>query len=149
MENKIFSRHKRRYGEIFLVVCGVILLLQFISYESITVPEWKIQVVDTQGNPLIGVNVYQTWKHYSFEPSNDFNRDIRVTDQNGYVSFPQHIVRVSLLRRIIEFIGEKLNINPHASFGPHGHVSLSEGGITYAADYIVGKALPSEIIVQK
>lgn len=141
------------YSRRSLAACGVVLLvilvLHFITYESTTVPAWKIRVVNVEGVPLAGVDVYQTWKYYSLEPSTTFNRDRRVTDENGYVIFPQRTVRASLLRRMLAFVGENVNINPHTSFGPFAHVSLSYLGTTYIADYVVGKTLPSEIQVPK
>lgn len=149
MYNKKFSQRSRLYGEMILALCVVTLMLHFINYESTTVPEWKIRVVNTQDDPVTRAEVYQTWKYYSLEPSDTFNRDVRVTDENGYVAFPQRTVKASLLRRVLAFVGEKVNINPHTSFGPHSHISLSQGGTTYAADYTEGQALPSEIIVQK
>ncbi len=141
------SRRGRGYYRVLVAVCGALLLLGSIKYESTTVPEWDLRVINPRGEPLSGVQVYQTWKHYSLDSSDTFNREIKVTDETGRVSFPRRTVNASLLRRVLSSVGRWVNINPHASFGPHAHISIHRGGNTYVADYEEGERLPSELTV--
>lgn len=140
---------RNKYRRVIIAVCGVVLLLFGISSESTTVPEWKLRVVNNHGDPVSGVNVYQTWRYYTLESSSTFNRDMMVTDEAGYVIFPKRTVNASLSRHLLAFFERWIYINPHGSSGPHAHLSIHRGGNTYVADYKEGEKLPSQIIIEK
>jgi hypothetical protein len=143
--NLSLLRRRNKYYRV-IVACGMVLL-SLIPYQSTTVPEWRLRVITTQGEPLTGVQVYQTWQYYGLDSSGTFNSDIKVTDETGYVFFPKRTVNASLLQRSLAFLGDWVNINPHASSGPYAHISVHRGGTTYSADYKGGEELPSELIV--
>lgn len=125
------------------------LLLNVITFESTTVHEWELRVVNTKGEPLSGIQVYQTWRYYGLEGSATFNRDVKVTDEKGHVRFPGRTVKASLFRRLLALVGPRVNVNPHASFGPRAHISIFRGSTTSAADYEEGKELPSELTIEE
>jgi len=58
-------------------------------YESGAVPEWKLQVVDPGGNPVVGAQVTQEWIH-PIEGAM-LGSDSRTTDLSGVVLFPKRV----------------------------------------------------------
>jgi hypothetical protein len=68
---------------------GVVFALWY-PYESGTVPEWKLQVVDPNGKPVVGAKVNQEW----INPIEDgmVRADSRTTDASGVVLFPKRIL---------------------------------------------------------
>jgi hypothetical protein len=71
-----------------LVLGGVFVL--WYPYESGSVPEWKLQVVDQSGNAVVGAQVNQDW----LNPIDDgiFSADSRTTDASGVVLFPKRVL---------------------------------------------------------
>src|SRR5258708_6022725 len=98
---------RKKTLSLLLLVLVVIVLL--VPFETIVVPEWKIHVVDENGNSVPRVPVRETWEHSSFE-SHGHEQDMSTNDA-GYVVFPLRTVKASLFIRIV---GTTLNtINPH------------------------------------
>ena len=66
-----------------LVIAGVL----WFPYKSGAVPEWKIQIVDTDGHPVGGIRANQEW----LDPIEDgrTNVDTRQTNTQGFVVFPR------------------------------------------------------------
>lgn len=62
-------------------------------------PEWRLRVIDQNGQPFAGEEVREIWQHYSLE--SDGHRDDRLTDENGYVVFPARRIWSPLLWRIV------------------------------------------------
>lgn len=60
-------------------------------YKSGAVPEWRIQIIDVDGHPVIGMQVEQEW----LDPIDDgFTfEDSRQTDTQGFVVFPRRPLR--------------------------------------------------------
>jgi hypothetical protein len=123
---------------------GVIALY---PWETPVVPQWKVRIVDQSGVPLANTGVREIWQHYSIE-SRGHEQD-SMTDNEGYVTFPERTVRASLAVRIIRPIVNALN--PHHGSGPDAFV------IVLAAEYdtwsnnsaLPGQPLPKEIVVKK
>jgi hypothetical protein len=80
-----------------LVLCGIFAL--WYPYQSGTVPEWKLQVVDLSGNPVVGAKVNQEW----INPIEDgmVSVDPRTTDARGTVLFPKRVLHNRLALGIL------------------------------------------------
>lgn len=127
----------------------VILALIFYPFQVRVVPVWKIQVVDSAGKPLSSMPVAQDWRHYSFEQESHWEES--VTDENGYVAFPERLVRASLARRLINLRPSNLPFLPHASSGPYSFI-LVLAGDEYLNDdtsYSGREAPPSQVVLRK
>jgi hypothetical protein len=98
-----------------VVVCALISLL-IVPFETTVVPEWKLRIVDPSGWPVPGISVAEQWRHYSIEFSG--HREIRTSDEEGYVLFPRRTIRASAVRRIVG--PALLLLNIHGESGPKG-----------------------------
>src|SRR5713226_5196143 len=80
-----------------LVVCAVFAL--WYPYESGSVPEWKLQVVDQQGKAAVRAQVNQEW----LDPIEDgiVSGDSRTTDANGFVLFPKRVLHNRLALGVV------------------------------------------------
>lgn len=143
MRRFLKSRRKLTIAVLGLVV--VITAILVYPFESTTVPEWKIRVLDEAGNAAEGVLVRQHWQNYSIEASGH-EQDL-ITDFNGYVSFPPRFVRASLIQRTIRSI---LNLGAfsHASYGPKARVVAWGESAQGSVSYEPGKPLPASIILR-
>jgi hypothetical protein len=73
-----------------LMLLAVIFLIAGVlwcPYRSGAVPEWRIQIVDTDGHPVAGVRAHEEW----LEPFDEgiTRVDTRQTDPRGFVMFPR------------------------------------------------------------
>ena len=104
-----------------MVGCGALLVfIPFIvlyPFKVKVVPVWTIQVVDKSGRPVPNMPVGQDWRHYSFEQERHWEESI--TDENGYVTFPERVLRASVGRRLVNLRPANLPGFPHAAWGPH------------------------------
>jgi hypothetical protein len=68
---------------VIILIAGVL----WYPYKSGTVPEWRIQVIDFEGRPVVGMQVEQEW----LDPIDDgmtFEESSQ-TDTQGFVVFPR------------------------------------------------------------
>ena len=121
-----FKQFRKR--TVLLAVLGILLfIIMPIPFESVVVPEWKIKVVDSKGNPVPNKEVTQRWQHYSLESMINDHYEKRQTNNEGIVVFPERTIKASLLRRCLAVLAKLLVfLNPHASFGPYSYI-LSDG----------------------
>ncbi len=128
-------------------VIGILFISTFIiSYESTTVPEWKMRVVSEDGNPLPNKLVTQRWIDRSLEWGSE-HTDVLYSDQEGYVIFPKRTVTASLFTRFCGTGVRFLSIlNPHASSEPYAIISSPRYGILM---YREGVELKSELVVEE
>lgn len=125
------------------------LALTSYPFQVRVVPVWRIQVVDSAGRPVSNMPVAQDWRHYSFEQESHWEDS--VTDENGYVTFPERLVRVSVARRLINLRPSNLPFFPHSSTGPHSFI-LVLAGDEYQNDdasYSGREAPPSLVVLRK
>ena len=71
-----------------LTLLSVIFLIAGVlwyPYKSGAVPEWRIQIVDTEGHPLVGIRANEEW----LEPAEEgiTSVDTRQTDTHGLLVF--------------------------------------------------------------
>ncbi len=76
---------------VFSLVLPIAAVVQWYPREWGVIPEWKLQLVDEAGHPVVGVNVNQEW----YDPIEEGMTlvDIERTDSNGFVVFPRHVLR--------------------------------------------------------
>jgi hypothetical protein len=89
----IISRNLKIAMMLVGLTLGVVYALWY-PYESGTVPEWKLQVVDPNGKPVVGAQVNQEW----INPIEDgmVSADSRTTDASGVVLFPKRFCTIDL-----------------------------------------------------
>ena len=69
----------------------VMVAVLWYPYGAGRVPQWKLQVVDSNARPVIGAQVVEQWT----DPIDDgiTSVDSRTTDANGFVVFQRHPLR--------------------------------------------------------
>ena len=132
-----------------LIVSGAVMasfvLLLFYPFETTVVPEWTIRVVDETIKPVPNVVVREQWRNHSVE-FHGHNED-RITDNEGYVSFPRRTVRASLMFRVVGRAVMALNI--HGESGPKASTLVLGSYLTSSdSDYSPEKPLPEVIVVR-
>ncbi len=83
---------KRQFVKFLLIIIAAVLL---IPYPTTSVPEWKLKVIDGNGNHLPNMEVRQTWSH-----GQGSAEDSRTSDKQGYVTFPARKQFLPLILRI-------------------------------------------------
>lgn len=140
-------RNLKRRKAILVVLLAIVSVVALYPLKTTVVPEWRVRIVDESGAPLKSTAVREVWQHYDIESKG--HRQDFITDNQGYVTFPERTVRgalaVRVIRRMITFIF------PHQSSGPDAFV------VILAPDYdswsnnsaLPGQPLPKEIVVKK
>ena len=84
---------------IALAAALVLLLVAFLyPFQTTTVPQWNLRVVDDAGAPVREINVTEHWQHYRLEA--DGHEEAQTTNQDGLVSFGLRSIRASVARRL-------------------------------------------------
>ena len=135
---------KGRYIVLLILLSAFVVLYPF---KVTVVPSWRIQVVDTSGNPVPNMGIRQEWQHYSIEK--DGHWEDSITDENGYATFPERTARASLLQRM--FIA--LTNAPwvlHASWGSHSYIIVLAGPdyLNDAASFNGTGSPPSRVVLR-
>jgi hypothetical protein len=134
---------------IALTIALVLFLVIFLyPYQTTTVPQWNLRVVDDSGAPVALVNVTEHWQHHPLDSSG--HQEVQTTSDDGLVTFGRRSIRASLARRLFA----RINIARRAERGrtePYGAVVVW-GNKAYATNVEVyqGKDLPqAEIRMQR
>jgi hypothetical protein len=85
---------------IMLFSVGLILLIVAVlwyPYESGVVPEWKLQVIDSEGHPVVNATAHQEW----LDPIDEgiTRADSQQTDSQGFAMFPKRVLHSRLALR--------------------------------------------------
>jgi hypothetical protein len=135
-------------GLLILSACLALVLLY--PTQTVTVPAWRIRVVDEAGRPLQNEFVRQTWKNYSLELGGSDHGDDGWTDADGYVSFPERTTRASLLQRMFVPLRNTAALGPHASYGASANIMVWGGHVVPASvRYAPDKPLPQELVLPR
>lgn len=96
----IFDRWRLGYRfRIVVIAALVIFLVTFLyPFQTTTVPQWNLRVVDDAGAPVREINVTEHWQHYRLEA--DGHEEAQTTNQDGLVSFGLRSIRASVARRL-------------------------------------------------
>jgi hypothetical protein len=120
-----------------------------IPFTTTVVPVWKLRVINLEGNFCPRSQVNQGWGHYSLELEDIGGSDIRFTDDEGYVEFPERTIKANLIWRILAPTIAFIMQIAHGSFGIKGYV-FSTGMIDGPfINYKPGKPIPDKIIVDR
>jgi hypothetical protein len=135
------------------IVIGIVLLC-LVPFPSRMVPEWTMTVVDDDGSHLVGIQVEESWKHYTYFSAEGF--ELRRSDENGVVRFPPRFLWASALSRLFSPPLAELGKLAHGSAGlsinarvwdpEKKYSSGSENMIFWYSDWQAGKPLPSKIV---
>ena|SRR5215472_2070777 len=83
---------KRTLRVLSILFCLLLLtaITVWFPYRTQGVPEWKLQVLDTHGNPAIGAQINEEW----IDPIDEgvSRVDSPIADGNGSAVFPNRIV---------------------------------------------------------
>ena len=89
----------RRF-RIVVIAAFVIFLATFLyPFQTTTVPQWDLRVIDDAGAPVREINVTEHWQDYQLEA--DGHEEAQSTDQDGRASFGIRQIRANLIRRLM------------------------------------------------
>lgn len=134
---------------ILVLAIVVFLLVTFLyPFQSTTLPEWNLRVVDDAGVPVQEINVTEHWQDYMLEAEG--HEEVRTTNQDGRVSFGQRNLRASLTRRLLARINKFGKHQPEGRAIRYGSVVVW-GNRNYETTVAVNQAEvpPAEVNVRR
>jgi hypothetical protein len=107
----VLDQWRSEYRFRIVVVCAlaVVLIIFLYPFETTTVPQWHLRVVDDAGTPVREINVTEHWQNYLLETSG--HEEAQTTDQDGLVTFGERSIRASIARRLFARISQFGNYN--------------------------------------
>ena len=132
---------------IVVIICLVIFVM-LVPIETSVIPQWRVQVVDVNGIPCANTRVTQSWGHYRVYLDGNYSSEFRFTDLNGYVQFPERMIRASLPRRIIMPFITRITTLMHGGWDVHG-VVWTDGITDVGLSYESGRSMPEKMRVDK
>lgn len=88
-----------RFRIIVAAVLVLLLITFFYPFQTTTVPEWNLRVLDDAGAPVSEIKVTEHWQDYLLELEG--HEEVRTTDQDGRASFALRNIRASITRRLL------------------------------------------------
>jgi hypothetical protein len=117
---RIDTSHLSNRTRIAIVAaCAIVFLLPL---RSVTVPPWRVQFVDEQGQALSGLKINQHWVDFFAWQSVGVD-DIRITDETGVVAFPERVVLASLALRLWGPIRDTVDSLVSPAFVPYAELT--------------------------
>jgi hypothetical protein len=92
-----------------------------VPWNTRVAPAVRVQVLDENGNPAVGVRVEQEWEFLAI--GSEQQRDVSQTDSNGYVAFPKRSTKISLARRGLSFMRSLAPLMCGYDYGPNATIS--------------------------
>ncbi len=136
--------------KIIVLVALLIGVAACVPFPTTIVPEWKLQVLNLDGMPCESKRVEQNWAHFSLDSTHHL--DGRLSDQNGYVVFPERTIWAPSIWRIVRPIPALfLAIFAHGDFGISVSVDssgLKEGNKAWLS-WKPGQPLSEKITVEE
>lgn len=139
---------KRRL-KLFIIV-GAVLLGSLVPFPTTIVPEWRLQFIDQDDNPIPGMQVTAVCQHYTYTDDDYCASDARQTSgPDGYVSFPAKQVWLSLGGRAIRALPRYALVLVHGSVGISAYLLVIrpvgfDGPQT--VDYKPGQPPPGKVV---
>lgn len=109
----------------------IIFVLSLTPFPTQMIPEWKIQVVDEQNQPLSNVKLRQSWENYTYFFV-EGNQEM-ISDKDGFVNFPPKYLWASFFSRIAFPPLASLSKLAHGSAGTSAYVMTT--GDDYARKF--------------
>lgn len=91
----------RRYKGKYILLIVIFLLLIIFPYESIVIPEWRVEIINDNGDPFSNIRVHQSWGTVGDTLTHNWKSETIITDKGGVAIFSAKKMRASILRRII------------------------------------------------
>lgn len=88
------------------VLFGIILAVLLIPYPTTSIPEWRVQVVDENGNPLANTEVIQEWSNGLILGK---SIEKRVSNEEGFVIFPTRKFLCPVIFRLLIRVIDNIN----------------------------------------
>jgi hypothetical protein len=102
-------RSSNRFRVIVIAAAAIFLVTFLYPFETTTVPQWNLRIVDDAGAPVREINVTQHWQNYLLET--DGHEETKTTNQDGLVSFDERSIRASVARRLFSRMSKFGNYN--------------------------------------
>jgi hypothetical protein len=127
----------------------LLIALTFIPFNTTLVPEWKVQVVDENGKPYKDKLVRQFCYNYTLgvSPCSDADDSLKLTEENGYVVFPERKINMSLLFRLVRPVFYYVMRLAHGSYGVDIYLDSTSPAGYKTLKYIPGEPLPEKFIL--
>jgi len=125
------------------VILGATLLL-LCPWPRVVAPAWDVTVVDERGEPIPYATARQRW--YDATAMGDQLERIRLTDEQGRVSFPRRVSWASTAERVFRFA--RVMNRAHFSIEDSGVYVWDVGYRTGVADYRRGEPLPTRVVMK-
>mgnify|MGYP007009266818 FL=1 len=102
-------------------------MIGLIHFETVTVPKWRVKVVDSNEVPMPKIELVESCENYtlSVDPCLDAPDRLLTTDKNGIVAFSERRVRMNLWLRVFNSVINFLLILTHGSYGTDAYVLAS------------------------
>lgn len=128
----------------------ILLVLSMVPFKTTVVPEWKLRIIDENGNPYKGLMVIQHCQDATLEYNCDGLETNPYTDQDGYVVFPKRTVQMSLTIRVLATMVSLLRhlITPHSSLGIRVSISASGSFGYQVLEYNPNEPLPEKFVLR-
>ena len=107
----VLDQWRSEYRFRIVVVCAlaVVLIIFLYPFETTTVPQWNLRIVDDAGAAVPEINVTEHWQNYLLETGG--HEEAKTTNQDGLVSFDERSIRASVARRLFSRISKFGNYN--------------------------------------
>jgi hypothetical protein len=102
-------RSSNRFRVIVISAAAIFLVIFLYPFETTTVPQWNLRIVDDAGAPVPEINVTEHWQNYLLETAG--HEEAKTTNQDGLVSFDERSIRASVARRLFSRISKFGNYN--------------------------------------
>ena len=113
-----------RFRIVVIVAFVTFLVTALYPFQTTTVPQWNLRVVDDAGAPVREMNVTEHWQDYLLESAG--HEEVQTTNQDGLVSFGARSIRASVTRRLLARISKFGSNDPR-------------GAVRYGAVVVWGK----------
>jgi hypothetical protein len=94
---------------VVVLALAVVLVTFLYPFETTTVPQWNLRIVDDAGAPVREINVTEHWQNYLLETGG--HEEAQTTNQAGLVSFGERSIRASVASRLFARISKFGNYN--------------------------------------
>ena len=127
-------------------IIAALLALLLVPIDSVVVPAWSVQIVDTDSRAVEGINVRQVWQHYTLESVS--HEEVRVTPSDGRVSFPERRISGTVFMYVVGTVGNFAGV--HSSFGPSSQLVIwGRDELRGRATYLPSRPLPDRVVIEK
>jgi len=132
-----------------LIISVVVLGGLLIPFNTTLVPEWRVRVVDEQGSPYRSKLVRQFCDDYRLgvSPCSDANDSMKLTNEDGFVVFPERKITMNALTRIARSVFNLFGALLHGSYKVDIYLDSSGRQGTKTLKYVLGQPLPETFIL--